>query len=164
MDEPPPFRTRRRFDYDRRLLPNPYLARMEPEELEDPRIAARLFTGRTIGYPAWNLWGFSFGSRVGMEVGIEDPRVVRLISIGTPVDKYDFSFLRSCRKPILFVHGDHDEFGSVPRLRALVESLPPEAHARLEVIDDADHFFEDRLEEMKRVITEWMNEMEISRQ
>jgi Methyltransferase domain len=59
MDEPPPFRTRRRFDYDRRLLPNPYLARLEPEQLEDPRLAARLFTGRTIGYPAWNLLYYS---------------------------------------------------------------------------------------------------------
>jgi hypothetical protein len=59
MDEPPPFRTRRRFDYARRLLPNEYLARLDPEELEDPRIAARLFTGRTIGYPAWNLLYYS---------------------------------------------------------------------------------------------------------
>jgi hypothetical protein len=55
MDKPPPYRTRRRFDYDRRLLPNEYLARLEPEGIEDPRIASRLFTGRSIGYPAWNL-------------------------------------------------------------------------------------------------------------
>jgi len=59
MEEPPPFRTRRRFDYDRRLLPNSYLASLEPEGLEDPRLAARLFTGRTIGYPAWNLLYYS---------------------------------------------------------------------------------------------------------
>ena len=52
------------------------------------------------------LCGFSFGARVGLEVGIADDRVGRLISIGTPVDKYDFSFLESCRKPILFVHGE----------------------------------------------------------
>src|SRR5438034_6305248 len=39
------------------------------------------------------LCGFSFGARVGLEVGVTDQRVVRLISIGTPVDKYDFSFL-----------------------------------------------------------------------
>src|SRR3981081_3610082 len=36
------------------------------------------------------LCGFSFGARVGLEVGIADERVRRLISIGTPVDKYDF--------------------------------------------------------------------------
>ncbi|HYG83218.1 MAG TPA: alpha/beta fold hydrolase, partial [Pyrinomonadaceae bacterium] len=110
-------------------------------------------------YPASpvTLAGFSFGSRVGMEVGIADDRVVNLISIGTPVEKYDFSFLRACRKPILFVHGDRDEFGGVEKLRALVASLPPEAHARLAVIENAGHFFEGRLDELKRVITEFVN-------
>jgi hypothetical protein len=59
LDNPPRFRTRRRFDYERRLLPNAYMAHLEPEGIEDPRIAARLFTGRTIGYPAWNLLYYS---------------------------------------------------------------------------------------------------------
>jgi alpha/beta superfamily hydrolase len=65
------------------------------------------------------LCGFSFGARVGLEVGIGDQRVRRLISIGTPIDKYDFSFLEPRRKPILFVQGDRDEFGDVERLREL---------------------------------------------
>src|SRR5256885_15976889 len=38
------------------------------------------------------LCGFSFGARVGLEVGIADDRVTRMIAIGTPVDKYDFTF------------------------------------------------------------------------
>jgi alpha/beta superfamily hydrolase len=104
------------------------------------------------------LAGFSFGSRVGMEVGISDARVSNLISIGTPVEKYDFAFLEACRKPILFVHGDRDEFGQVLHLRALVSRLPAEADARLEIISNADHFFEGRLDELKRVITEWTKE------
>src|SRR6266576_1173741 len=45
------------------------------------------------------LCGFSFGARVGLEVGMTDERVIRLISVGTPVDKYDFSLLTQCRKP-----------------------------------------------------------------
>jgi hypothetical protein len=93
-----------------------------------------------------------------MEVGIADERVLNLLSIGTPVDKYDFSFMKECRKPVLFVHGDRDEFGRIETLRALVSSLPEEAHARLEIIGDADHFFAGRLDEMKRVITEWIKE------
>lgn len=104
------------------------------------------------------LAGFSFGSRVGLEVGIKGTRVGNLISIGTPVDKYDFAFLETCRKPILFVHGERDEFGQVDHLRSLVARLPREAHARLEIISNADHFFEGRLDEMKRVITEWIKE------
>jgi uncharacterized protein len=126
-------------------------------EREDARAALDYLSER---YPHTELTvaGFSFGSRVGMEVGIEDVRARYLISIGTPVDKYDFTFLEACRKPILFVHGDRDEFGQVDHLRSLVARLPREARARLEIIPEADHFFEERLDEMKRVITEWIKE------
>src|ERR1041385_8722250 len=47
------------------------------------------------------------------KVGIDDDRVQRLTSSGTLVDKYEFDFLEQCRKPILFVHGEHDEYGNV---------------------------------------------------
>src|SRR4051812_16645843 len=78
-------------------------------ELEDARAGLDYLTEH---FPARQitLCGFSFGARVGLEVGIEDGRVTRLISIGTPVNKYDFSFLERCRKPILFVHGEDDEY------------------------------------------------------
>lgn len=102
------------------------------------------------------LAGFSFGARVGLEVGSAAERVVRLISIGTPVDKYDFSFLEKCRKPILFVHGDRDEFGNVERLRELVNRVSARASVELRVIEGAGHFFDGHLDELKRVITEWV--------
>lgn len=101
------------------------------------------------------LAGFSFGSRVGMEVGMKDERVARLISIGTPVNMTDFSFLRECRKPILFVHGERDEFGDAEKLRALVATLPTGAHARFEIVSGVGHFFEGKLDEMSQRITEW---------
>jgi alpha/beta superfamily hydrolase len=103
------------------------------------------------------LCGFSFGARVGLEVGLADDRVVRLISIGTPVDKYDFGFIEQCRKPILFVHGEHDEYGNVDRLRALVARVALNCDAQLRVIEGAGHFFDNQLDELKRVIAEWVN-------
>lgn len=123
-------------------------------ELEDVRAGLDYLSEH---YPdkSITLCGFSFGARVGLEVGIADSRVRDLISIGTPVDKYDFTFLEECRKPVLFVHGDRDEFGQVEHLRALVSRLPAEARAQLVVIPNADHFFEGRLDEMKRAITDW---------
>src|SRR6266481_2477559 len=100
------------------------------------------------------LCGFSFGARVGLEVGIDDERVTRLISIGTPVDKYDFNFMDRCRKPILFVQGDRDEFGSIQSLRALLAKM--KAPTELKIIKDAGHFFDDQLDELKKAITEWV--------
>ena len=92
-------------------------------ETEDARAGLNYLTEN---YPdhAITLCGFSFGARVGMEIGIADERVRNLISIGTPVDKYDFSFLARCAKPILFVHGERDEFGEVEALRRIVETVP----------------------------------------
>jgi len=87
------------------------------------------------------LAGFSFGSRVGLEVGISDARVVRLIGLGVPVSLYDVSFLQQCQKPILFVHGDHDEFGNVEDLKTLISKIPDETLVQLVVVKDADHFF-----------------------
>ena len=108
-------------------------------------------------YPAQpiTLAGFSFGARVGLEVGVEDERVLRLIGLGTPVNMYDFTFLEGCRKPILFVHGSQDEFGDVERLRELAARLHPDAHAQVEIIERAGHFFDEHLGEMKQVITAW---------
>jgi uncharacterized protein len=121
-------------------------------EREDVRSGLNYLTENYPGQEI-TLCGFSFGARVGLEVGSADERVVRLISIGTPVDKYDFSFLEQCRKPILFVQGDVDEFGGVERLRDLVARL--RAPVELKVIKGAGHFFDDQLEELKAAITEW---------
>jgi alpha/beta superfamily hydrolase len=126
-------------------------------ELDDARAGLKYLKEN---YPTGPLivCGFSFGARVGMEVGVSDDRVGSLISLGTPIDKYDFTFLKTCRKPILFVHGEHDEFGKVEKVRALVEELGTTTVARLEVISDADHFFEGHLPEVKRAIFEWVRE------
>src|ERR1041384_3492743 len=104
------------------------------------------------------LCGFSFGARVGLEVGIHDPRVEYLIGIGTPLGKYDFGFLSQCRKPLLLVHGEHDEYGDVERLRKLAADLEKNTSVLLVVIPGAGHFFEGHLDELKLAITEWTSE------
>ena len=105
------------------------------------------------------LCGFSFGARVGLEVGIDDERVKYLISIGTPLDRYDFSFLSQCRKPLLLVHGEHDEFGDVERLRKLAADLEKNTTVRLVVIPGAGHFFDGGLDELKHAITQWATDL-----
>ncbi len=102
------------------------------------------------------LAGFSFGSRTGMEVGMGDQRVVRLISIGTPVDKYsDYEFLTAVRKSVLFVHGDKDEFGSIENLRKLYDEVSRNTDAELKVFENCGHFFDDYLTELRDTIKNW---------
>ena len=102
------------------------------------------------------LCGFSFGARVGLEVGIADQRVQYLIGVGTPVNKYDFEFLEACRKPLLLVHGEHDEFGDTDQVRQIAADLEPLTHVKLVIVPGAGHFFENKLDELKHAITEWI--------
>jgi uncharacterized protein len=102
------------------------------------------------------LAGFSFGSRTAMAVGLSDDRVVRLISIGTPVDKYgDYEFLTAVRKPILFVHGDKDEFGSVENVRKLYEEVAVDTDAELKIFENCGHFFDEHLNELRETVKDW---------
>lgn len=102
------------------------------------------------------LAGFSFGSRMGTEVAMTDQRVSRLVSIGTPVDKYkDFDYLESLRKPILFVHGDRDEFGSVESLQILVDKVAAKTETKLVVFENCGHFFDEHLNELRDAIKNW---------
>lgn len=101
------------------------------------------------------LAGFSFGSRTGMEVGTADNRVRRLISIGTPVEKYnDYAFLTAVTKPILFVHGTEDEFCSVPSLRSLTDQIP---HADVALFANSGHFFDEHLHELRETVRDWVS-------
>jgi alpha/beta superfamily hydrolase len=122
---------------------------------EDVRSALDYLTNK---YPGEDLTlaGFSFGSRVGTEVGMNDDRVQRLISIGTPVDKYDdYKYLEELRKPILFVHGDHDEFGAVENVKRLVARVAENANAELVIVPDSGHFFDDHLNELREIVRDW---------
>ena len=100
--------------------------------------------------------GFSFGCWVGSRVGCADDRVLELIALGTPVNSTDFSYLRHCEKPKLFVHGEKDQFGEIGKVEALVESLP--GKNRLVVVTGAEHFFAGKLNQVDEAIRSWLEE------
>jgi alpha/beta superfamily hydrolase len=122
-------------------------------EQEDVRAALDFLAGEFPDRPLL-LAGFSFGCWVGLEVGCADQRVADLIGLGTPVNNADFSYLHSCRKPKLFVHGSNDKFGDAEKVATLVASLPGEKH--LVVVPGADHFFAGKLEQLNGAITAWL--------
>jgi len=96
--------------------------------------------------------GFSFGSMVGMSVGAEEDRVVGLLGLGLPVEKleYDYSYLAHADKPVLVVQGENDEFGSAARAAEVLRPMGP--HITLVRILGADHYFTDRLDELRGAV------------
>ncbi|HET9948404.1 MAG TPA: alpha/beta fold hydrolase [Longimicrobiales bacterium] len=124
-------------------------------ERDDARAALDWLAER---YPASPLvaGGFSFGSEVGLAVGAEDSRVVALLGLGLPVERgerYDFGWLASVEKPVLIVQGEQDEFGSGARIAELAGALGD--HVTLVRVPGADHYFTDRLDELRAAIREY---------
>ena len=128
-------------------------------EQDDVRAALDYLAGEFPGLPVV-LAGFSFGAWVGLRVGAEDSRVARLIGIGIPVNDSDFSYLQNSTKPKLFVVGTEDHYAERGRVETLFDSLPEPK--RLVLVEGAGHFFNGKLDQLDRAITEWMSSREAS--
>lgn len=100
--------------------------------------------------------GFSFGSWVSTRAACERADVDAVFLIGTPVNKYDFGYLRSCEKPMLFLHGTQDEHGDVGKLEKLI---PTVRNAESVIITGADHFFTKQLDALEETIRAWAEEL-----
>jgi uncharacterized protein len=120
-------------------------------EREDVRTAVDWLSNRHPELPLL-AGGFSFGSGVAFSWGAEDDRIVALLGLGLPVEMtdYEFGYLAEVDKPVLVVQGEHDEFGAAARVAELVRGLGE--HVTLIAIRGADHFFTDRLDELREAI------------
>ena len=102
--------------------------------------------------------GFSFGANVGMRVCCGDPRVHGLIALGLPVvaqgRRYSYGYLPTCSQPKLFISGDHDPYGPVAEVEALVAAAPEPK--QMVWIADADHFFVGKLDQVQAAIVHWV--------
>ncbi len=125
-------------------------------EQEDARAALSEVARRFPGLPLV-LGGFSFGSAMAARVAVTDPRVKAVIVLGFPITRVSSTAdLSRLLQPRLFVQGSDDEFGPGTALRQVVDSLP--GPKRLEVIEGADHFFTNRLDEVQAIIEGWASE------
>ncbi|MEA2569985.1 MAG: uncharacterized protein QOI24_1986 [Acidobacteriota bacterium] len=100
--------------------------------------------------------GFSFGSWVASRVACELSYVDAIFLIGTPVNKYDFSYLRHCEKPMLLLHGTQDEHGELAKFEKLVPQI---RNAESVIVTGADHFFTKQIDAVEETIRNWAEEI-----
>ena len=124
-------------------------------EKDDVRVALDFLASEFPGRPIL-LAGFSFGSWVGLAVGCEDERVSDLIGLGIPVNSVSLSYLRQGTKPKLIIQGGNDQFGSQENVNELFDELPEPK--KLVFIENADHFFTGKLDQMTAAIGAWLDE------
>ena len=118
-------------------------------ETEDARAALAFLRTR---YPAlpYSLAGFSFGSRIALQLGCELGDPVRLIMAGFPTRYHEVPGLGQCHIPRVFIHSTHDEFGAVPDLEHFLQTLPDPK--RLLLVEAADHFFGGALDQFEAAV------------
>lgn len=121
-------------------------------EQDDVRAALEWLAGEAPEVPMV-VAGFSFGSLVGLRVGVEEDRVRALLGMGLPVSMYDYSFLGDTEKPTLVVQGEEDEFGGGEEVEDALAGLG--GHVTVVRVPGADHYFDDRFEPLKEAIGEY---------
>jgi alpha/beta superfamily hydrolase len=102
------------------------------------------------------LGGLSFGSMVGLSVGVDDDRVKAMVGLGLPVHVYDYSYLAKTEKPVLLIQGEHDEFGSPEEVREAVGASTP--NITVEEIRGSGHLFDGHFEELQGVIRDYFTQ------
>jgi alpha/beta superfamily hydrolase len=108
------------------------------------------------------IWvaGFSFGAWIASQVAMRRPEVNNFALISPPVNKYDFSFLSPCPIPGLIVHGTKDS--TVPEMQVLSFAAKLSDQKGTDVtykaINNADHFFRDELDNLEKIVMEYISE------
>ncbi len=118
-------------------------------ELEDARTALAELRSR---YPELPIvaGGFSFGSRIALQLTQTDPVIKRVIPVGFPTKYPNREYVYEVKAPKHFVQSTNDAFGPRPEFTAFYESLPQPKH--LDWVEAADHFFKENLDGYEAVV------------
>jgi len=116
-----------------------------PGEMGDYRAAVDFMASQ---YPGTDLWaaGFSFGAYVALTAGAEDDRICALIGIAPPVNRYDFTVVKTSTKPKFIIHGEGDELIPIKAVREFYAQLADPKE--LVEIDRANHLFDGQVGEV----------------
>ena len=119
-------------------------------EQEDVKAALK-----AMGKKNMDLVGYSFGAWVNA-LGLEKfEEAQRLIMVSPPVSFVDFSFLEYSLKIKLVICGTRDEIAEFKRVKKMLPRWNEQALFR--VIQGADHFYGGYTEELKLIISEFLD-------
>ncbi len=123
-------------------------------ELEDARAALEFLRSRYPELP-FSLAGFSFGSRIILKLGCENPGARRLIAVGFPAGDPASRTLGACEIPRVFIQSTHDEFGPREAMESYIQNLA--GPKKLIWIEARDHFFAGGLDQFEQAMCELAN-------
>jgi len=122
----------------------------ERGEKQDAKEALDWLAGQSAQQPLL-VGGFSFGSFMGLQVGMHHPQTRGLLGIGLPLDRYRFEFLDGNTLPLLLISGAEDPFCPADELRQLAQRLGPQVE--LHILANDGHLLLDSLPEVQALVT-----------
>jgi len=103
--------------------------------------------------------GVSFGSWISMQLLMRRPEISGFISVAPLAKHYDFSFLAPCPASGLFINGEKDTVTAPEAVHSLVSKLKTQKGIIIEhkVIPGANHFFQDKIEELTKTCSVYLD-------
>ena len=97
--------------------------------------------------------GVSFGTWIAMQLLMRRPEIDGFVCVAPPANLYDFSFLAPCPSSGLMVNGDKDRVVPSASIAELAAKTKVQKGVKIEnaVIPDANHFFQDKIEDLIKV-------------
>ena len=120
-------------------------------EIDDARAGLDWLRNRFPGLP-YTLAGFSFGSRIILNLGCALPDAHRLIALGFPAKRDPVGVIAQCATPKLFIQSTHDEYGPRPEMEAFYAQVAEPK--QLIWIEAENHFFAGGLDELQKQVAE----------
>jgi len=102
--------------------------------------------------------GFSFGAWITMQLLMRRPEISGFIAVAPPANKYDFTFLAPCPVSGQIIQGTKDEVVDPASVQALAKKLSAQKgiNIDLRLIEGADHFFLNELDQIEKFATEYL--------
>lgn len=103
--------------------------------------------------------GVSFGTWIAMQLLMRRPEVDGFICVAPPANLYDFNFLAPCPSSGLVISGDKDKVVPSASVGELSVKTKTQKGIKIEhkVIEGANHFFADQLEELKGLVGSYVD-------
>jgi uncharacterized protein len=99
--------------------------------------------------------GVSFGTWIAMQLLMRRPEIDGFICVAPPANLYDYTFLAPCPSSGLIINGDKDRVVPPQAITdQLVNKIKTQRGIKIdhEVIPGANHFFENKTEDLNRIV------------
>ncbi len=126
-------------------------------EMDDAESALRWLQKRHPGLPVF-VWGFSFGSRVGLDFSIRHrAEIAGFLAVAWPTNFYAWPESDAWPERCAFIYGTADTFVDAAKMEPARQHRAP-----IVVLQNATHFFPDHLAEVRgwtvRTLKGWLGD------